>query len=29
MIGDGQVWLNGACLDQACSRTEVKVVTIQ
>lgn len=29
MIGDGQVWLNGICLDQACSRTEVKVVTIQ
>jgi hypothetical protein len=29
MIGDGQVWLNGACLDTACSRTEVKVVTIQ
>jgi hypothetical protein len=29
MIGDGQVWLNGTCLDPACSRTEVKVVTIQ
>ena len=29
MIGDGQVWLNGTCLDQACSRTEIKVVTIQ
>jgi len=29
MIGDGQVWLNGSCVDQACSRTEVKVVTIQ
>jgi len=29
MIGDGQVWLNGTCLDKACSRTEVKVVTIQ
>ncbi len=29
MIGDGQVWLNGSCLDQACSRTVVKVVTIQ
>lgn len=29
MIGDGQVWLNGSCLDQGCSRTEVKVVTIQ
>jgi hypothetical protein len=29
MIGDGLVWLNGTCLDAACSRTEVKVVTIQ
>ncbi|WP_329892844.1 hypothetical protein [Stenotrophomonas sp. SMYL11] len=29
MIGDGQVWLNGQCLDQACSKTEVKVITIQ
>ena len=24
MIGDGQVWLNGQCLDQACTKTEVK-----
>ncbi|WP_049421185.1 hypothetical protein [Stenotrophomonas maltophilia] len=29
MIGDGQVWLNGHCLDQACTKTEVKVITIQ
>ncbi|HEL3258752.1 TPA: hypothetical protein UMF52_004100 [Stenotrophomonas maltophilia] len=29
MIGDGQVWLNGQCLDQACTTTEVKVITIQ
>ncbi|ELC7323573.1 hypothetical protein D7T48_13665 [Stenotrophomonas maltophilia] len=29
MIGDGQVWLNGQCLDKACAQTEVKVVTIQ
>ncbi|WP_182267119.1 hypothetical protein [Stenotrophomonas maltophilia] len=29
MIGDGQVWLNGQCLDQACTKTEVKVITIQ
>ena len=28
-IGDGQVWLNGECLDKACTRTEVKVITIQ
>lgn len=29
MIGDGQVWLNGTCLDPACTKTEVKVITIQ
>ncbi|AWH20081.1 hypothetical protein [Stenotrophomonas sp. ZAC14D2_NAIMI4_6] len=29
MIGDGQVWLNGTCLDAACTRSEVKVITIQ
>ena len=29
MIGDGQLWLNGQCLDKACDRTEVRVVTIQ
>ncbi|KRG61740.1 hypothetical protein [Stenotrophomonas maltophilia] len=29
MIGDGQVWLKGQCLDQACTKTEVKVITIQ
>ncbi len=29
MIGEGQVWLNGQCLDQACTKTEVKVITIQ
>ncbi|MFB5856995.1 hypothetical protein WAB97_014220 [Stenotrophomonas maltophilia] len=29
MIGGGQVWLNGQCLDQACTKTEVKVITIQ
>lgn len=29
MIGNGQVWLNGQCLDQACAKTEVKVITIQ
>ncbi|MBS7456004.1 hypothetical protein [Coralloluteibacterium stylophorae] len=29
MIGRGQVWLNGTCLDDACARTEVRVVTIQ
>jgi len=29
MIGSGQVWLNGTCVDKACSRSDVKVVTIQ
>ncbi|PZS67099.1 hypothetical protein [Stenotrophomonas maltophilia] len=29
MIGSGQVWLNGTCLDKACTQTEVKVITIQ
>jgi len=29
MIGDGQVWLNGQCLDKACTTSEVKVITIQ
>ncbi|MBH1568265.1 hypothetical protein I5U58_12925 [Stenotrophomonas maltophilia] len=29
MIGSGQVWWNGQCLDQACTKTEVKVITIQ
>ena len=29
MVGDGQVWLNGQCLDPACTRTKVKVITIQ
>ncbi|WP_313443040.1 hypothetical protein [Stenotrophomonas sp.] len=29
MIGDGQVWLTGECLDKACARSEVKVGTIQ
>ena len=29
MIGNGQVWLNGECLDQACSQTDVKVTTLQ
>ncbi|EOW2139661.1 hypothetical protein N5C16_19485 [Stenotrophomonas sp. GD03908] len=29
MVGDGQVWLTGECLDKACARSEVKVGTIQ
>jgi len=29
MVGQGQVWFNGQCLDTACTHTDVKVVTIQ
>lgn len=29
MIGSGQVWINGTCVDQACTHSDVKVGTIQ
>lgn len=29
MFGDGQVWINGICRDKACSKTDIRVVTIQ
>ncbi len=29
MFGDGQVWMSELCLDDACSDTEVKIITIQ
>lgn len=29
MFGDGQVWLSGICIDDACEKVEVKIVTIQ
>ena len=29
MFGDGQVWLNGICKDDACSDFDVKIITIQ
>jgi ketosteroid isomerase-like protein len=29
MFGNGEVWLNGICLDKACKQSEPKVVTIQ
>ncbi|OHV77045.1 hypothetical protein [Rhizobium sp. LCM 4573] len=29
MFGDGQVWVNGICHDNACSNFDVKVITIQ
>ena len=29
MFGDGQVWMNGICLDDACGEMEARIVTIQ
>ncbi|MDB5540887.1 MAG: hypothetical protein JWQ89_2614 [Devosia sp.] len=29
MLGDGQVWLNGICKDDACASFEVKIIAIQ
>ncbi len=29
MFGDGQVWINGVCADDACSDFDVRVITIQ
>ena len=29
MFGDGQVWMNGICLDDACGEIEARIVTIQ
>lgn len=29
MIGKGQVWIGGKCLDKDCTRSDVKVVTVQ
>jgi hypothetical protein len=29
MFGDGQVWINGVCVDDECSDFDVRVVTIQ
>ena len=29
MFGNGQVWVNGVCKDEACKRLDVKVITIQ
>jgi hypothetical protein len=29
MFGNGQVWLNGICRDEACSAVDVKVITLQ
>lgn len=29
MYGNGQVWLNGICKDEACASFDVRVITIQ
>lgn len=29
MYGNGQVWLNGICKDEACAQFDVKIITIQ
>lgn len=29
MIGDGQVWLTGICVESACETVDVKIATIQ
>lgn len=29
MFGDGQMWLNGVCSDDACTESDVKIITIQ
>ncbi|MFT3669651.1 MAG: hypothetical protein QM795_13985 [Pseudoxanthomonas sp.] len=29
MIGNGQVWLNGICVDKACKQSSPRVVTLQ
>ena len=29
MYGNGQVWLNGICKDDACAEFDVKIITIQ
>jgi Protein of unknown function (DUF4087) len=29
MFGDGQIWINGVCNDNACKNVDIKVATIQ
>ena len=29
MLGNGQVWLNGVCVDDTCEAFDVRVITIQ
>jgi hypothetical protein len=29
MIGDGEVWITGSCLDKSCKRSDIKIGTIQ
>ncbi len=29
MIGNGEVWITGVCLDKGCTRSDIKIGTIQ
>lgn len=29
MLGRGEVWINGICRDKACTKSDVRVITIQ
>jgi hypothetical protein len=29
MFGNGEVWMNAVCLDDACNETEARIITIQ
>ena len=29
MIGDGEVWISGFCLDKSCKQSDIKIGTIQ
>jgi hypothetical protein len=29
MIGDGEVWISGSCLDKSCKSSDIKISTIQ
>ena len=29
MLGRGEVWISGVCRDKACTKTDVRVITIQ
>ena len=29
MFGNGEIWMNAICLDEACNETEARIITIQ